>query len=90
MSASAAQSRLQSLATQSNVVFLGSATEPLRASGPTALQAMLVAAVGGLLLGVAGALLLELLNRRVRSVEDLSHRHPVADPRQRAVVAARP
>ena len=72
VSASAAQSRLQSQATQSNVVFLGSATEPLRASGPTALQALLVAAVGGLLLGVAGALLLELLNRRVRSVDDLS------------------
>jgi polysaccharide biosynthesis transport protein len=72
VSASAAQSRLQSQATQSNVVFLGAAPEPLRASGPTALQALLVSAVGGLLLGVAGALLLELLNRRVRSVDDLS------------------
>lgn len=72
VSASAAQSRLQSQATQSNVVFLGAAPEPLRPSGPTAMQALLVSAVGGLLLGVAGALLLELMNRRVRSVDDLS------------------
>lgn len=71
VSASAAQSRLQSLSTQSNVVFLGSAVEPLEPSGPTPLQAMLVALGGGLLLGMAGALLAELANRRVRSVEDL-------------------
>ena len=71
VSASAAQSRLQSLSTQSNVLFLGSAVEPLEPSGPTPLQAMLVALGGGLLLGMAGALLAELANRRVRSVEDL-------------------
>lgn len=71
VSASAAQSRLQSLTTQSNVLFLGSAVEPLEPSGPTPLQAMLVALGGGLLLGMAGALLAELANRRVRSVEDL-------------------
>jgi polysaccharide biosynthesis transport protein len=33
---------------------------------------MLVALAGGLLLAMAGALLAELANRRVRSVEDLS------------------
>lgn len=71
VSASAAQSRLQSLSTQSNVVFLGAAVEPLEPSGPTPLQAMLVALGGGLLLGMAGALLAELANRRVRSVEDI-------------------
>lgn len=71
VSASAAQSRLQSLTTESNVLFLGSAVEPLEPSGPTPLQAMLVALGGGLLLGMAGALLAELANRRVRSVEDL-------------------
>ncbi len=68
---SAAQSRLQSMTTQGNVLFLGAATEPLDPSGPTPLQAMLVALGGGLLLGMAGALLAELANRRVRSVEDL-------------------
>jgi polysaccharide biosynthesis transport protein len=72
VSASAAQSRLQSMTTQGNVLFLGAAGEPLEPSGPTPLQAMLVALGGGLLLAIAGALLAELANRRVRSVEDLS------------------
>jgi len=72
VSASASQARLQSVSTQSNVVFLASAVEPLEPSGPTPLQAMLVALGGGLLLAMAGALLLELLNRRIRSVEDLT------------------
>ena len=60
------------MTTQNNVIFLGSAMEPLDPSGLTDMQALLVAAVGGLLMGVAGALLLELVNRRVRSVDDLS------------------
>ncbi|HWI82321.1 chain length determinant protein EpsF [Ramlibacter sp.] len=72
VSASAAQSRLQSQMTQSNVVFLGSAVEPLGPSGPTPLQALLAALGAGTLLAVAGALLAELSNRRVRSVEDLT------------------
>lgn len=72
VSAGAAESRLQSMTTQNNVVFLGSAVQPLEPSGLTNLQALLVATVGGLLMGVAGALLLELANRRVRSVDDLS------------------
>ncbi|MEO8654959.1 MAG: Wzz/FepE/Etk N-terminal domain-containing protein, partial [Ramlibacter sp.] len=72
VSASAAESRLQSKATQNNVVFLGSATEPLEKSGPSGRQAVMIAGVGGLLIGLALAFLLELLNRRVRSVDDLS------------------
>lgn len=71
VAASAAQSRLQSMTTQGNMVFLGSAAEPLEPSGPTPTQALVVALGGGLLLGIAGALLAELANRRVRSVEDL-------------------
>jgi chain length determinant protein tyrosine kinase EpsG len=71
VAASAAQSRLQGMTTQANVVFLGSATEPMEPSGPTPLQAVAVALGGGLLLGVAGALLAEFANRRVRSVDDL-------------------
>jgi len=72
VSASAAQSRLQSLSTQTNVMRLASAVEPLDHTGPTGIQALLVAAVAGLLLAIATVLLLELANRRVRSVEDLS------------------
>ena len=72
VSASAAQSRLQSMTTQSNVLFLGAASEPLEPSGPSPLQAMLAALGGGILLAIAGALLAEIANRRVRSIEDLS------------------
>lgn len=72
VSTSAAQSRLQSLSTQTNVMRLASAVEPLEPTGPTGLQALLVAAVAGMLLAIATVLLLELANRRVRSVEDLS------------------
>ncbi|HXE48771.1 MAG TPA: chain length determinant protein EpsF [Ramlibacter sp.] len=72
VSASASQSRLQSLTNQTNVMRLAPAIEPLEATGPTAVQALLVAAVAGMLLAVAGALMTELVNRRVRSVEDLT------------------
>lgn len=71
VAASAAQSRLQSAATQGSVLFLGEATEPLRPTGSTPLQALVIGLGGGLLLAIAGALLAELANRRVRSVEDL-------------------
>jgi polysaccharide biosynthesis transport protein len=72
VSASAAQSRLQSLTTQTNVMRLASAVEPQDPTGPSPLQALLVAALAGTLLAIATVLLLELLNRRVRSIEDLS------------------
>jgi polysaccharide biosynthesis transport protein len=72
VSASAAQSRLQSMSTQTNVMRLASAVEPLEPVGPTGIQALMVAAGAGTLLAIAIVLLLELANRRVRSVEDLS------------------
>jgi polysaccharide biosynthesis transport protein len=72
VSASASQSRLQSLTNQTNVMRLAPAIEPLEATGPTAVQALLVAAAAGMMLAVAGALMAELVNRRVRSVEDLT------------------
>ena len=72
VAAAGAQSRLQAMQTQTNVVFLGSATAPIDASGPTKRQIMMLALAAGLVLAMAGALLAELLNRRVRSVEDLS------------------
>ena len=54
------------------MIFLGSAVEPLEKSGPTGKQAVMIAGVGGLLMGSPWRFLLELLNRRVRSVDDLS------------------
>lgn len=72
VSASAAQSRLQAGSNQTNVMRLASAVEPLEPTGPTVVQALVAALVAGSLLAVAGALMLELLNRRVRSADDLS------------------
>lgn len=72
VSTSANQSRLQSLTNQTNVMRLATAVEPIAPSGLGKKQALVVAAFGGFLLAVAGALLAELANRRVRSVEDLS------------------
>jgi polysaccharide biosynthesis transport protein len=71
VSASASQSRLQSLTNQTNVMRLAPAVEPLQASGPGAKQVLLIAAAAGMLLAVAGALLAELINRRVRTIDDL-------------------
>jgi chain length determinant protein EpsF len=68
----ASQSKLQALTNQTNIQRLATAVEPLEAKGPTTKVALALAAIGGLLLALAGALLMELLNRRVRSVDDLS------------------
>jgi succinoglycan biosynthesis transport protein ExoP len=72
VSASAAQSRLQSMANQTNMVRITSAVEPTEKAGLRGVHTMMVAAVGGILLALAGVLLMELGNRRVRSVEDLA------------------
>lgn len=72
VSAAAAQSRLQSLANQTNMVRISSAMVPTEKAGLTGAQTMMVAFVGGILLALAGALLLELGNRRVRNVDDLA------------------
>jgi uncharacterized protein involved in exopolysaccharide biosynthesis len=72
VTASAAQARLQAMSNQTNVMKLASAVEPLEATGPTGLQAMLIALVVGSMLGFAGALMAELANRRVRTVADLT------------------
>lgn len=68
----ASQSKLQALTNQTNIQRLATAIEPLEAKGPTTKVALGVAAAAGLLLALAGAILMELLNRRVRSVDDLS------------------
>lgn len=68
----ASQSKLQALSNQTNIQRLATAVEPLVPRGPTSRMALALAAIAGLLLALAGTLLMELLNRRVRSVDDLS------------------
>lgn len=69
----AAQTSLESATTQTNVAVLTPASPPLEASSPKVLLNTLVAVFLGTLLGVGAALMLELLDRRVRSAEDLEH-----------------
>jgi polysaccharide biosynthesis transport protein len=71
VAADAAQSRLQSVSTQGNVVFLGAASAPLQPSGPSRTVLLAFSAVCGLILALMGSLLAEIANRRVRSREDL-------------------
>ncbi|MBP1149891.1 MULTISPECIES: chain length determinant protein EpsF [Methylocaldum] len=66
------QTRLESEANQTNVAVLNPAKPPLRPSRPKVLLNVAVAAFLGVILAVSFALLLELLDRRVRSPEDLS------------------
>lgn len=65
------QTRLESQSTQSNVSVLTPAEPPLEPSSPKVLLNTLLAIFLGTLLGVGAALMMELLNRRVRSAEDL-------------------
>ncbi len=66
------QSRLESQSIQTNVAVLNPASEPIKPSRPRVLLNILVSIFLGTLLGVGAALMLELLNRRIRSPEDLS------------------
>jgi polysaccharide biosynthesis transport protein len=72
VTASASQVRLQSMSNQTNVMPLAAAVEPIDAAGLTGKVMLLIAIVAGALLALAGALLAELLNRRVRTVDDLT------------------
>ena len=71
VSQSASQTRLQSLTNQTNIVRLNAATTPIEPSNPKILFNVLIAAFVGTLLGIGLALVLELVNRRIRSSEDL-------------------
>ncbi len=71
VSTNASKTRLESLATQTYLTQIAPATEPARPAGPGLAQVLAVAAVAGLLLAVAGALMLELVQRRVRSADDI-------------------
>lgn len=65
------QSSLEGAATQSNVTVLTQAAPPLTPSSPKVLLNTVLAVFLGTLLGVGAALAAELVDRRVRSAEDL-------------------
>jgi len=68
----AAQTNIESQANQTNIAVLNPAVAPSDPSKPKVLLNILVSLFLGTLLGIGLALLLELTNRRVRSIEDLS------------------
>lgn len=65
------QTNLESQATQSNISVLTQASPPLEPSSPKIVLNTLLAVFVGALLAMGLALVLELLDRRVRSVEDV-------------------
>ncbi|HRH79841.1 MAG TPA: chain length determinant protein EpsF [Thiobacillaceae bacterium] len=65
------QTRLESQSTQTDIAVLNPAIQPLEPSSPKVLLNTLLAVFLGTLLGVGLALLTEMLDRRVRSSEDL-------------------
>lgn len=66
-----AQTRLESLSAQTNIAILNPASIPTEHSKPRILLNVLISIFLGTLLGVGLALIVELRNRRVRSLEDL-------------------
>jgi capsular polysaccharide biosynthesis protein len=64
---------MESLTTQSNAFVLTQATPPIEASSPRVLLNSLISVFVGTLLAVGVALLLELLDRRVRSLDEVSN-----------------
>lgn len=65
------QTSLESQATQTNVSILTPAAESAAPTSPNVVKNIVGAIIGGLLLGFGFAMLLEMLNKRVRSVHDL-------------------
>jgi succinoglycan biosynthesis transport protein ExoP len=65
------QSRLESEFTQSNVAVLTTAAEPAAPSHPNVPMNVLLSIFLGAFAGVAAAFVLEMLDRRVRTVEDM-------------------
>lgn len=66
------QATLESLATQSNVSVLSQAVPPLEASSPKLILNMIVAVFLGTLLALSIVIGMEMLDRRVRSAEDVA------------------
>jgi polysaccharide biosynthesis transport protein len=71
VSARLTQTRLESLATQTNIAVLTPATPPLEPASPQPMLYTLIAAIAGLLLGICAAFAKEILDRRVRTTDDL-------------------
>lgn len=67
----ASQTNIESQTNQTNIAILNPATAPGKASKPRVLINILISVFLGTLMGVGLALLLELMNRRVRSAQDL-------------------
>ena len=67
------QVQLQGQSTQSDVAVLNPATVPTDPAGPKVLFYTLASGVLGIMLGLGLALLAEMLDRRVRSGNDLVH-----------------
>lgn len=63
--------KVESGARQTNVTVLNAATEPTRASKPKSLLNLVLGFAVGIVLGLGAVFLLELLDRRVRSSDDL-------------------
>ena len=72
MSQRASQSSVESQTNQTNIAVLNPASAPPAPSKPRVLLNILVSIFLGTLLGAGLALVLELANRRVRSVQDLA------------------
>jgi succinoglycan biosynthesis transport protein ExoP len=62
---------IEAQANQSDVAVLTPALAPLKPFGPKLLLNILIGLVAGVLLGIGGAVMLELFDRRVRSARDL-------------------
>jgi chain length determinant protein EpsF len=67
----ASQTNIESQTNQTNIAVLNPASAPTSASSPRVLLNVLISLFLGTLLGVGMALMLELINRRVRSTQDL-------------------
>ena len=66
------QTSLESQSTQTNISVLTPATEPIEPSFPKLLLNIAISIFLGTLLGVGAAFILEMLDQRVRSADDLS------------------
>jgi polysaccharide biosynthesis transport protein len=64
-------SKIESRASQTNVALLNAAAEPRDPAKPKILLNILLSAIVGLMLGIAVVFLLETVDRRVRSYDDL-------------------
>jgi polysaccharide biosynthesis transport protein len=72
VSQKASQTNIESQTNQTNIALLNPASAPTDPSRPRVLFNALISVFLGLLLGMGLALMLELLNRRVRSSQDLA------------------